>query len=206
MTGPWVQGDKAPRFFLIAIAPAVMAAAFALIHFNHRRLRAGLAILGAACLIGPSFFVICDGGKPAISEDGLRELRSLAPLIANPNKTLVVARHGLEWWTAWALHTHIAQVPALRSADWQDFEAVYFLRSKIDNRPMPGGGPGGFSLWRMFGGGPRPLGVRPPGGPAHNANPMEDPETPRDAETVHDGDQLIFSRVSTPPGFVSKCP
>ncbi|MEI6034489.1 MAG: hypothetical protein WCS65_09445 [Verrucomicrobiae bacterium] len=52
MTGPWVQGDKAPRFYLIAIAPAFMAVAFALIHCRHRRLRAGLAILGAACMIG----------------------------------------------------------------------------------------------------------------------------------------------------------
>ena len=206
MTGPWVQGDKTPRFFLIAIAPAVMAAAFALIHCKHRRLRAGLATLGVLCMIGPSAFVFCDGGRPAISEDGLRELRSLAPLIADPNKTLVVARHGLEWWTAWALHTHIAQVPALRVSDWQNFEAVYFLRSKTDNRPMPGGSPGVFSLLRLFGGGPPPPGGRPPGGPAHNMNPMEDPEIPRDAETVHDGDQLIFSRVSTPPGFVSGHP
>ncbi|MCX6969116.1 MAG: hypothetical protein NTV93_03055 [Verrucomicrobia bacterium] len=205
MTGPWVQGDKAPRFFLIAIAPAVMAAAFALIHFNHRRLRAGLAILGAACMIAPSIFVICDGGKPVVSEDGLSELRSLAPMIANPNKTLIVARHGMEWWTAWALHTHISQVPALRSADWQNFEAIYFLRSKIDNRPVPGRGPGGFSMPGMFGG-PPPPGGRPPGGPAHNANPMEDPEIPRDAETVHDGDQFIFSRVSAPPGFVAGQP
>ena len=203
LTGPWVHGDKAPRFFLIAIAPAVMAAAFALIHCKHRRLRAGLAILGAACMIGPSFFVVCDGGRPAISEDGLRELRSLAPLIANPNKTLVVARHGMEWWASWALHTHIAQAPALRSADWQTFEAVYFLRSKNDNRPMPGGGPGAFSLLRMLGGGPPPPGGPPHGGPAHTMNPMDDPEIPRDAETVHDGIQFIFSRVSAPPGFVS---
>ena len=62
-----------------------MAAAFALIHCRHRRLRAGLAILGAACMIGPSCFVIRDGGKPAISEDGMSELRSLAPLIAAPD-------------------------------------------------------------------------------------------------------------------------
>ena len=203
MTGPWVQGDKVPRFFLIAIAPAVMAAAFALIHFHHRRLRAGLAILGAGSMIAPSFFVICDGGKPVVSEAGLCELRALAPLIATPGKTLVVARHGMEWWAAWALHTHIAHVPALRSADWQNFETVYFLRSKIDNRPMPGGGPWDSALRRLFGAGPPPPGGRPPGGPAHNANPMEDPEIPRDAVTVHDGDQFIFSRVSTPPGFVS---
>jgi len=37
-------------------------------------------------------------------------------------------------------------------------------------------------------------------------NPMDDPEIPRDAGTVHDGDQFIFSRVITPPGFVSGHP
>jgi len=206
LTGPWVQGDKAPRFSLIAIAPAVMAAAFALIHCNNRRLRAGLAIFGAACMIGPSVFVVRERGRPAISEDGLRELRSLAPLIANPGKTLVVARHGMEWWAAWALHTHIAQVPALRSSDWQDFEAVYFLRSKIDNRPMTGGGLGTFALWGLSGGGPPPPGGRPHGGLPHTMNPMDDPEIPGEAETVHDGDQFLFSRVSTPPGFVSEHP
>ncbi len=203
MTGPWVQGDKAPRFYLIAIAPAVMAAAFALIHCKYRRLRAGLAVLGAACMIGPSFFVISDGGKPAVSEDGLRELRSLAPLIATPKNTLVVARHGMEWWTAWALHTHIAQVPALRSSDWQDFEAVYFLRSKIDSCPMPGGN---FTLRRLLGGGFPPPGSPPPGGPAQRLNPMAEPEIPRDAGTVHDGDQFIFSRVSALPGYISGQP
>jgi len=206
LTGPWVQGDKAPRFALIAIAPAVMAAAFALIHCKHRRLRAGLAILGVACMVVPSFFVIRDGGRPVVSEDGLRELRSLAPLVANPDKTLVAARHGMEWWTAWALHTHIAQVPALRTLDWRNFDAVYFLRSKTDNRPPPGGGPGGFSMLGMFGGGPPPPGGRPPGGPAHNVNPMEDPEIPRAAGTVHDGDEFIFARVMTPPDFVSGHP
>ncbi len=190
MTGPWVQGDKAPRFFLIAIAPAVMAAAFALIHCKHGRLRAGLAILGAVCMIGPSVLIVCNAGRPILGDEEVGELRSLAPLIANPGKTLIAARHGMEWWAAWVLHTHIAQVPALRSADWQDFEAIYFLRSKNESRPTPSGGPA-------------PPRDRHPRGSAHSLNPNEEPEIPRDAETVHDGERFILSRVKTPPEFVS---
>ena len=133
----------------------------------------------------------------------MRELRSLVPLIAAPNKTLVVARHGMEWWTAWALHTRIAQAPALRSADWQDFEAIYFLRSKIDSRPTRRGNPGDSTLRRLLGGGFPPPGSPPPGGPAHTMNPMAEPEIPRDAEIVHDGEQFLFARVIAPPEFVS---
>ena len=109
----------------------------------------------------------------------------------------------MEWWTAWALHTHIAQVPALRRADWQKFQGVYFLRSKIDSRLSPVRNPGDSALRRLLGGGFAPPGSPPHGGPAHHLNPMEDPEIPRDAEIVHDGDQFVFSRVNTPPGFVS---
>ena len=126
-----------------------------------------------------------------MNEEGLRELRSLAPLIVNPDKTLIAARHGMEWWTAWILHTHIAQVPALRTADWQTFDTVFFLRSKKDNRLMPGGG---FA---------RPPGP-PPGGLRRNANPMAEPEIPSDAEIVHDGDTFILAHITAPPRFVAE--
>jgi len=191
LTGPWVQGDKTPRFNLIAITPATLAGACALLHCKRHWLRAGLSLLTAVCMIGPSFAILHHGGRPIVNEEGLRELRSLAPLIVNPDKTLIAARHGMEWWTAWILHTHIAQVPALRTADWQTFDAVFFLRSKKDNRLMPGGG---FA---------RPPGP-PPGGSQRNANPMAEPEIPSDAEIVHDGDTFILARIAAPPRFVAE--
>ena len=117
-----------------------------------------------------------------------------------------MARHGIEWWAAWALHTPIAHVPALRAADWQAFEAVFFLRSKTESRPMPGGSLGAFSLRKVLGGGLPPPGGPPPRGPAHHLNPMTEPEIPRAAEIVHDGDEFIFAGVGTPPGFVSGHP
>ena len=191
LTGPWVQGDKTPRFNLIAITPAAIAGAFALLHCKRHWLRAGLSLLLAVCMIGPSWAILHHGGRPIVNEEGLRELRSLTPLIVNPDKTLIAARHGMEWWTAWILHTHIAQVPALRTADWQTFDTVFFLRSKKDNRLMPGGG---FA---------RPPGP-PPGGLRHSANPMAEPEIPSGAEIVHDGDTCILARITAPPRFVTE--
>ena len=191
LTGPWVQGDKTPRFNLIAITPAAIAGAFALLHCKSHWLRAGLSLLIAVCMIGPSWAILHHGGRPIVNEEGLRELRSLTPLIVNPDKTLIAARHGMEWWTAWILHTHIAQVPALRTADWQTFDTVFFLRSKKDNRLIPGGG---FA---------RPPGP-PPGGPRHSANPMAEPEIPSGAEIVHDGDTCILARITAPPRFVTE--
>ncbi len=197
MTGPWVYGDKACRFYLIAITPALMAGAFAIIHCGHQRLRVGILVAVAACMIGPSIVILCVGGKPIISEEDLRELRSLAPLVAPPDKTLIVARHGMEWWTAWALHTRIAQSRALRIEDWRNFDAVFFLRSKSNPR--------------LLSGGDRSATHQPPAPPPRRdrsgtLNPMEEPETPAGAEIVHDGEMFILSRVSVPPDFVRARP
>lgn len=153
LTGPWVQGDKTDRFALLAIGPAVLAAAFALVRLNRPWLRAGLAAALTLAMAASGWTALGRGGRGQVDEAGVRELRALAPRIANPGKTLVVARHGLEWWAAWTLHTHIAQPSALTEADWQTYEAVYFLKSNGGQR---GGGPGGP-------GGPPPMGA---GGPS----------------------------------------
>jgi hypothetical protein len=214
MTGPWVHGDKTFRFYLIAIVPAVLAGAFAAQHWQRPRLRAVVMALAMLGMIGPAFIV---GGQPVVSEEGVRELRSLAPLIQNPERTLIVARHGVEWWTAWTLHTHIAHGNSLQTADWQNFDAVFFLRSKQDGFPGPGGGPPHGMLSGIFqpgpppGGAGMPGGMQPPpgnppfpgGGPGGSGNPMAEPEIPADSKRVHDGAKFILARVFAPPPYLS---
>lgn len=197
LTGPWVQGDKSERFQLIAIGPAVLAGAFVLLHWKNRFWQALFCLAAVISFIGASVDHLGRGGHPVISEAAVAELRSLAPLIENPEKTLISARHGMEWWTAWTLHTHIAQSTALRTSDWSNFQAVFFLNAHNVTSPMMRGGPM-----------PPPPGsgkgdMRPPGGGGPGEGGfMADPEIPKYAEKVYSGENLILARVGEAPEFV----
>ena len=169
LTGPWVRGDVDMRLQLIAVVPATFAALYGLVHLPGRWLSPLFAAAALVLMGSRSMQVVPRGGHPIISEDAFAELQTLAAKVTQPGRTLVVARHGLEWWTAWVLHTHVAQSRALSADDWQNYEEVLFIQEKggpggnrspgpagrrqsarRDDRGMFAGPPGG------FGGGPLP--------------------------------------------------
>ncbi len=198
LTGPWFGPDKAMRFSLIALLPAIMVGAFALLHVSTAWVRRTL--LGAALLIGVGSTAVYlpQGGQAALRATAMQELQGLASSIANPERTLVVAPHGTEWWSAWFLHTRIAQPDAVRADDWARYERVLFLVVKPGAQvEMLGRGP------------PPPAGARPslggdaPALPAGGGTPpRREAPIPADAEVLHDGVSLKLVRVATPPEFV----
>ncbi len=198
LTGPWFGQDKAMRFALIAMLPTIIVGAFALLHVTTPWVRRSL--LGAALLvgIGSTAGYLPQGGQAALNDRAMQELQGLAAFVAEPASTLVVAPHGAEWWSAWFLHTRIAQPDAVRADDWVRYERVLFLVVK------PG------AQVAMIGRGPSPSGgarpplrgeTRPPGA-GGGAPPMRDAPIPADAELLHDGVSLKLVRVATPPEFV----
>ena len=204
MTGPWFSMDKARRFNLIALLPAIVVAAFAVLHITSAWLR--WCVIAAAMFIGigSSLPLLRCGGRAILSDAAMIELQSLAKHISQPARSLVCARHGLEWWTAWFLHTRIAQASALEPEDWQRYESVYFLeiKSGLQMPFAPGGGrPHGVGSRGSGPPGSAPPNAMPPP-PATGANPMMSAPIPPDAEVLHDGACLKFARVVTPPDTI----
>ena len=132
----------------------------------------GFALL--LLVVAPSVPLLARGGHPILTDAALSELASLTACMEEPERSLVVARHGLEWWTAWSLRTHIAQPSAVQAADWSRYRQVFFLRQK---------GGSDTSI---------PVGLGPP--------PFEDPAIPRDALVVHDGPCFTLALVGAPAG------
>nr|ACO70934.1 hypothetical protein [uncultured Verrucomicrobiota bacterium] len=181
MTGPWVDGDKSHRFPLIAIVPAVCTALFALLHAPRIWISAPCTLVVVAALTVPSYQLVTEGSHAVITDAAHAELREISSGVKEPDKTIVIARHGLEWWTAWTLRTHIAHSRALKVEDWSRYEHVWMIEEhggsgQPNNQwhfsfgdimgrraPMPGGpgmdGPPG--RMRGPGGGPGP-GMMPP--------------------------------------------
>ena len=193
LTGPWIRGDMDMRLQLIAMIPAAFVLVFGLAHLPGRWPAPVCAVALLALMARTTGPLLAHGGRTIISVEAFDELRTLTPLVAKPDRTLVVARHGLEWWTVWTLHTHVAQPHAVRAVDWSKYDTVLFIREKGDGRgpgmPGPGGGPAG-----DFRGGPPP-GFGGPGG----APPMMGADIPDGAETLHAGTHFRLAHVPTPP-------
>ena len=219
LCGPWVTGDKVMRFRLIAVGPALLCASFALLQLNPTKMRNALAAVMMLALVVPGILHASRGGRPVITTQAADELRAMSSKIATPEKTLIVARHGLEWWTAWYLHTHIAHENAVTAADWKNFDNVYFLHQKagmqMPGGPMPGmpgqpngqfhqDGPPDFARARF----PPPNDSNnrafPPRGFAGGPGAMGEPMIPDDANITHDGEFFTLALAPAPEAFASR--
>jgi hypothetical protein len=140
LTGPWVQGDKAMRFTLNAVPLAVLGAMFLALRLGSRWWHRVPALIVMVAALVPTMGKLIEGPRPIITAEALKELQSLVPDVQAPRATLIVTRHGLEWWTAWTLHTHIAQERALTPQDWHHYQHVWFLQQQGGRGRGPGSG------------------------------------------------------------------
>jgi len=90
------------------------------------------------------------GGPQMITADGLAELRNWREELAARGTAVVAARHGLEFWAAFALNCAGRQ-SALKATDFDRYEHCYML---VETRGG-GGGDGAFGGPVGFGGPPR---------------------------------------------------
>ncbi len=185
MTGPWFSPDKSMRFYLIALLPTIWVASFALTHIERNGLRQVVLAMMLFCGLGSSAWILIPGGKPILEEATMVELKTLSGHIQDPTHTLVVAGHGVEWWTAWFLHTPIAQPQAVSSEVWQRYKTVLFLKVKSGVVSLPGRGEPGPR---------RDQRISP-----DNFRSLS--EFPSDTELLHDGATLRLEKIKHAPKF-----
>lgn len=143
---PFFGGEWATRLNLLAYLPATVLLVFL---FSQLRSRAGRLALTAGVFLLLILSVaggLSRVGRPAsISEDSFGELKQLRSVVTQPEQTLLVARHGLEWWAAWVLETDVTQIPSLSPEVWEQYAQVLYLvqlAGSADFGP-PSSGPSG---------------------------------------------------------------
>ena len=191
---PFMDEQKAERLMLIAVIPAAITVSFLLAQLSWPWLRHGLGVVIIGLTLISAQDYVRNGGRAILTTEAQAELRALSTLIPVPERTLIVARHGLEWWTAWTLHTHIAQPGAISTEDWQRYDQVLFLSENRVSDPLrdPAGymRQAGHPLHAPQLAGRSPGGF--PGGPG-------EAEVPMDARTLHAGKYYQLSLVPEPP-------
>jgi len=182
LTIPCFSMDKSIRFWAIALLPMNLVVAFSVLRVTTRWRRGLLVGLALLASVGGTAASLPRGGADSLSGPALRELAGLARFVTAPDRTLLAAAHGAEWWSAWLLRTRVAQPDALRPDDWRRYDTVLFLevRTGLQVNPFAGGSP-------------------PPAQPGRGAEPALSPPIPADAEILHDGATLRLARVAAPP-------
>jgi hypothetical protein len=178
--GPWWQMDKGMRFMLICGLPATLCASWLAATAARPWLKHTLTAVMALYAAGSLGVNLWRGPQPMMSEAARDELLAMKQLVPPGPRSLIVARHGLEWWVSWFVASRIAQPSGVEGSDWQQYEAVYYLTEKRSAGParQSFGGPG---ARRGPGGGPR------------------GPELPPNAELTYEGSHYSLHRVREAP-------
>lgn len=188
LTTPIYNADVQSRFLLIASVPAAicLSALLAVVHLIARVAAVALAMVYLMLVSTP---YVRAGGWASISPESFAELRELRSLVRSPAETIVVTRHGFEWWASWVLRSKIAQSQAVSADMWTRYSDVLFL---VENPPAA------------------PYFVRLPSGkvalPARRGNSAgslsAQPTLPPDAVVLHEGPRLRLVRVASPPAYI----
>ncbi|MEW5816208.1 MAG: hypothetical protein AB1798_12535 [Spirochaetota bacterium] len=137
---PLLGGIDGLRLHLMAYFPAAVLFAWVVGHLRPgtARVICGAMLLVNALTVAP---VLPQASLPTIAEESYSELLSLREMIVDPDNTVVVARHGLEWWAAWALDADVIPTIGATPDLWERYDTVLLLQeTRVRNgstRPGP---------------------------------------------------------------------
>lgn len=126
---PLTDQEYARRFSLFLFIPQVILAGL----LYKRSARPGRVLTSFFLLIIPFLSVLLMAGNrkpPVISQAAFQDLKNLEGHIAKPESTLIIARHGLEWWTAWQLRTKVGQEKAVDEATLEKYDRILVLTQR----------------------------------------------------------------------------
>ena len=203
---PIFSGDHMMRLALMVPVPLACVAAYLLCTSSRPAigvLQWSVSTIAAAFLAVSATSHMNGRLMETISDEGYADLRSWRTELIPGDQAVVAARHGLEFWAAFAMNTH-ARWGTLKDSDFDQYERLYVLETRRgpngprggpgprpgagpDRGPGPGRGPGS-------GRGPGP-GPGPGRGPGRGRNPMADPVIPAEALIVKQSDQFTLWEV-----------
>jgi hypothetical protein len=212
LTCPLIHGEYAMRLSIIAPLPLafVMAFVMAFVPTREPTARRGWRAPVASVALGIAALATNAiggrGGPPLsspqmISAEGFAELRGWRDELAARGTTVVAARHGLEFWAAFALDCDARQ-SQLKDSDFDLYQHRYLLIERHDGsrHDRPPGGPRGGPQ----GGPPSDFAPdRPQRRPPPMGDPMSAPQLPASARVFMQGKHFTLYEAPATDGAES---
>lgn len=130
---PIINPAYAQRFLLMAFVPAVIPLAWLA---TNRKAAVFFSILIVAIEMFFNLGSRLDQQSPSIALEAFQELEQLEGTIPAED-TLVYARHGLEWWVAWAMDTDVTNRADILMENWEEYDRLYFILEKNRKNMTP---------------------------------------------------------------------
>ncbi len=201
---PIFSGDHMMRLALMAPVPLACIAVYLLCTSRRPVIRIvqwSVSAIAAIFLANNAISHMRGRLMETISDAGYAELRSWRTELIPGDQAVVAARHGLEFWAAFAMDTH-ARWGTLKDSDFDEYERLYVLETRRGpNGPRGGPGPrpdAGPDREPGPSRGPGPNRGPGPGrgpGPDRGRGPMADPIIPPEAIIVKQSDQFTLWEV-----------
>ncbi len=123
---PLLDQEFAKRFSLLLFIPQIILLAF-LFDFFNSPMRKMVSLLLFLISITSVSLMTGKTKPPSITQNAFQDLKNLEQYISEPDQTLIIARHGLEWWTAWQLKTKIGQDKSLTRNQFLKYKNIIVL-------------------------------------------------------------------------------
>jgi hypothetical protein len=153
---PVYEQQYIQRFNVLLFIPQLLLIAY-LIRMN-QKLALPFSILLVLLTTLSIFMYFSEEKKPCIDDQTFHDLQNINKYVAeNKENSIIIARHGLEFWTAWALNVRVVQDRAMDKIELHKYRNVIFLQQKNED----GQGPFGRRPLRQSGegmSGPPPIG------------------------------------------------
>jgi fumarate reductase subunit C len=123
---PLLEGQYFRRLSLFLFIPQIVL----IIIIAHQISQKTISKLSYSIFLVTSVSLLMMVARPKdmiIDQNGFADLRQLNSYIKKDERTIVIAKHGLEWWTAWVLHTKVGQEKAIKDDFYNKYENIYFL-------------------------------------------------------------------------------
>ena len=132
MASPLLGAEWAGRLYLMAYIPAAIVSIFLLKYTSTVWKKLCLVVLMLPLMI--ALIPVVLGVRPAtsITNEAYNDLFKLKNVIGDPERTLIITRHGLEWWAAWTLRVNVSQGWNLTKESFKNYDNIYYLRQKTD--------------------------------------------------------------------------
>lgn len=142
MASPLLEDELANRLYKMTYP--LMAIIFIIIlkYISAKWRQLLFASIVLLIMIGSAPLTVIKRGATCITNQAFQDLSKLKTVIANPDKTLILTRHGLEFWTAWVLEVEVGSERSLSEEAVKKYEEIYYLKQKSGQGNFGPFGPG----------------------------------------------------------------